>query len=229
MPKTAADVRAQAKAAMKQAILDAALRQLAETGADGLSVRGVARELGMASSAIYRHIPSRDALLTDLIIEGYESLGQEAEAAERAIPRSELPERFSAVCHAARRWATANPHHYALLYGSPVPGYAAPTDTIEPATRVARLLAVIMVDAANEGAIRVTAPVEVPPGALEPEILTDFLPGVAYPVAVAGIHAWSSLFGMVSFELFGHMVGSVADADAFFDAGVALLSAQVGL
>src|SRR3954466_2411468 len=93
---------------------EAARRQLAEVGAAALSLRAVARELGMASSALYRYFPSRDDLLTRLIVDGYDALGAAAESADdpAATPR----ERWLAVCRAVRAWARAHPHEYALLY-----------------------------------------------------------------------------------------------------------------
>jgi len=111
--------RERVRAELTADIADAARRQLAEVGAAALSLRAVARELGMVSSAVYRYFPSRDDLLTRLIIDGYDDLGATAEAADRP---SALPtERWLAVCRAVRGWAKAHPHEYALLYGSPSP------------------------------------------------------------------------------------------------------------
>ena len=84
----------------------------------------------MVSSAIYRYFPSRDDLLTALIIDAYDALGDAVEAADAAVDRADLRGRWLAVCRAARAWALAHPAEYALIYGSPVPGYAAPDDTV---------------------------------------------------------------------------------------------------
>src|SRR5215210_7698815 len=128
-----------------------ARRQLAEVGAVGLSLRAVAREIGMVSSAVYRYFPSRDDLLTRLIIDGYDDLGAAAEAADD--PAAPPVERWLAVCRAARTWALAHPHEYALLYGSPVPGYSAPQDTVAAASRVGIVLGRILGDAARAGVL----------------------------------------------------------------------------
>jgi AcrR family transcriptional regulator len=103
--------------------------------------------MGMASSAVYRYFPSRDELLTRLIIDGYDALGAAAEDADdpTALPR----ERWLAACRAVRSWALTHPHEYALLYGSPVPGYAAPRDTVPSAARVGVVLGRILGDAAR--------------------------------------------------------------------------------
>ena len=81
---TAAGTRARVRAALTREIVDAARRHLAVDGAAGLSLRAVARELGMASSAVYRYFPSRDDLLTALIVDAYDALGAAAEEAEAA-------------------------------------------------------------------------------------------------------------------------------------------------
>ena len=92
----------------------------------------------MVSSAVYRYFPSRDDLLTALIIDAYDAVGERAEAAERASRNRGADARWLSVCEAVRAWALADPHEYALIFGSPVPGYAAPEATIAPASITAR-------------------------------------------------------------------------------------------
>ena len=129
--------RERARAELTREIKDEARRQLAAAGAARLSLRSVARALGLVSSALYRYYPSRDDLLTALIIDAYEDLGKAADAAaDGTDPRS----RWMSVCHATRRWALDHPHEYALIYGSPVPGYRAPQATVPAAARVPLLL-----------------------------------------------------------------------------------------
>jgi AcrR family transcriptional regulator len=220
-PRTA---RALARAQLTEDILAAARRQLAEVGPAELSLRAVARDLGMASSAIYRYVESRDALLTRLIIEAYDAVGGAAEAAEADVDRDDLLGRWLAATRAVRRWALEHPSEYALIYGSPVPGYAAPEDTIDPAGRVGLVLARILGDAAASGA---AAPGE-PAGVLDPGVVAA-LPPVGEARQADGILAWTSLFGVISFELFGHYQNVVADRDAYFDHAMVRLATLVGL
>ena len=145
--------RERARTEITQEILDAARGYLATDGAPALSLRAIARDLGMASSALYRYFDSRDALLTRLIIDAYDSLGAAAEASESVVDRADLTGRFTAICQAVRAWALAHPNEYALIYGSPVPGYVAPTDTVAPASRVTTLLMRILIDATTAGRI----------------------------------------------------------------------------
>lgn len=146
---TAGSIRAANRERITEAILQAARTQLAERGASSISLRAVSRQLGMSSSAVYRYFPSRDELLTALIINAYDSLGAFAERAEGRIPRADLAGRFRTTCRAVRNWALDNEHEYFLIYGSPVPGYQAPNDTIAPATRVATLFLTLLAEAAE--------------------------------------------------------------------------------
>lgn len=214
----AGGVRARARAQMRTEILDAAREQLATQGVAALSLRAVARELGMASSAVYRYFENRDVLLTALIVDAYDALGEAVEQAEAAVPRDDLAGRWSAIAHTVRSWALAHPPLYALVYGSPVPGYAAPQDTVGPATRVTRLLAALLRDSlGTDGPGTPDLAVGNPPAvALAPAVaeglvpLVDFLgvPGTD-DGALRGLMAWTWLFGAVSFELFGQLEGAV--------------------
>src|SRR6266568_4903490 len=154
MPKkTAASIRARVRAEMIDEIKDAARRQLATEGAN-LSLRAIARELGMVSSALYRYFASRDDLLTALIIDAYNAIGEVGERADAAIAdRLDLTYRWLTVGHAWRDWALANPAEYALILGSPVPGYAAPEDTVGPASRRFLVIAAIIRDGQQSGAL----------------------------------------------------------------------------
>jgi len=211
-PRTA---RERARAELTREIKEGARRQLAATGADGISLRAVARELGMASSALYRYFPSRDDLLTALIIDAYDAIG---EAAEQAIA-DEKPEeswgrdRWLAACHAIRRWALAHPHEYALIYGSPVPGYRAAGELGDDAGAHAGPDADALADGLAKQAEALSASVASP---VAPEVL------------VRAVIAWTQLFGMISWELFGQFVGSFEPADALFAHAVAQLATFVG-
>lgn len=208
-------VRARARRALTEEIKECARRQLAESGAAALSLRRVARELGMVSSALYRYFPSRDALLSALIIDAYNDLARTAEEAVRVS--GGFGERWCALAGAVRSWAHARPQDYALLYGSPVPGYRAPADTIAPAARVAGVALGLLVDAVAAGEIGPSGD-----GAVPTSLATDLAalranaPGVPDPVLLRALGAWSELFGHLSLELFGHFHNVIADLDTFF-------------
>jgi AcrR family transcriptional regulator len=237
-PNAAHTARERARAELTREIKEEARRQLAAVGADALSLRAVARSLGMVSSALYRYFPSRDDLLTSLIIDAYNALGDAVEAAAASIAAANGRARWGSVCHATRNWALANPHEYALIYGSPVPGYRAPEATIAPAARLPLAFLRILRDAAAAGALPAPRPAPAPPlrgplagqaAALAAALDEADAPRVPPDALVRAVIAWTQLFGMVSFELFGQFVGSFEPADAFFDHAVAQMAAFVGL
>jgi Tetracyclin repressor-like, C-terminal domain len=88
-----------------------------------------------------------------LIIDSYDAIGAAAEAADDANERGDFAGRWRAACHGVRVWALEHPHEYALVYGSPVPGYSAPQDTTGPASQVTLVLAAVVRDAAASGAL----------------------------------------------------------------------------
>jgi AcrR family transcriptional regulator len=231
--KASLTARERARAELTREIKEEARRQLAGTGADGLSLRAVARELGMVSSALYRYFPSKDDLLTALIIDAYNAVGEQVEAATGGGAIGTVRERWLAGCRAVRAWARASPHEYALIYGSPVPGYQAPESTIGPAARVPLALIRVLRDAAARGPLPAGEEPARTPGAVDLGELAGQAVSVAALVAAAdpgppadplpadvvvrGVIAWTQLFGMVSFELFGQFTNSFDPADALFD------------
>lgn len=202
--------------------------QLAAAGAAGLSLRAVARELGMAPSAMYRYFRSRDEMLTALIAEAYNAMGEVAEAAARA---AEAPAaRVRAVCRSLRTWALAHRHEYALLYGAPVPGYLAPELTVAAASRVTGVLAGIVKDGWEAGAISASAipPVSAAMAEQARLIAQTAMPGVPLPVASRALAMWALLFGQLNFEVFGRLDGVVADGEVLFEFTVDTMLSMLG-
>jgi AcrR family transcriptional regulator len=224
--------RERARAELTREIKEEARRQVAAEGAQRLSLRAVARQLGMVSSAVYRYFPSRDSLLTALIIDAYDALGETAEAADASQARSDLRGRWRATCHAVRNWATARPHEYALIYGSPVPGYRAPQETIAPAARAGLVFGRLLADAWASHAIS-GMPERTPMSPLLAEqaaaLAAAIAPAVPGPLILRGMVAWTQLFGMISFELFGQFVGTVDPSDDFFGLAVEQMADFTGL
>ncbi|MFJ9906520.1 TetR/AcrR family transcriptional regulator [Streptomyces sp. NPDC101152] len=225
---TAHSARARARIEVTAAIKDEARRHLAAEGAVKLSLRAVARELGMVSSALYRYFPSRDDLLTALIIDAYDSVGAAAEAARDATADATPTRRWVAVCEAVRAWALAHPHEYALIYGSPVPGYTAPETTVPSAARVGLVLIGILRDAIKGPGV--TFPPL--PADLRPEaerLAADIAPDLPPEVSAALVAAWAQLFGLIGFELFGQFNRVIEDRERFFRHAARQLARGVGL
>jgi AcrR family transcriptional regulator len=223
-----ATTRARAREELVAEIKRSARRHLVRDGAAGLSLRAVARDLEMVSSAVYRYFPSREDLLTALIIDAYDAFGAAAERAEATVSRDDLMGRWMAVAHAAYRWSGRHSAEYALIFGSPVPGYRAPSDTIGPATRFTTVLLRILEDAHAAG---LASPVYEP---LSAPVLDDVQrlrseQGLDIePDQLAGaIRAWTGLIGLITFIRFGHLHKVVRDHESFFDDSVRRLGRSV--
>jgi AcrR family transcriptional regulator len=241
-PNAGQSARERARAELTREIKEEARRQLAVCGADGLSLRAVARSLGMVSSALYRYFPSRDDLLTALIIDAYNAVGLAAEAAEAAVGPAGAGDacgRWAEACRSVRSWALDHPHEYALIYGSPVPGYRAPSETVGPASRVPLAFIAVLRDAVAAGAVSESAagpltwpPPDGPLAAQAAALAAATSPqSAAVPpdMLVRAVIAWTQLFGMISFELFGQFAGTFEPADAIFEYTIAQMANFVGL
>jgi AcrR family transcriptional regulator len=226
-PRTA---RERVRLELTNEIKTVARKHLAEQGSAALSLRAVAREVGMVSSAVYRYFPSRDDLLTALIIDAYEMVGQRVVEGEAAVRRADHLGRWLAACRSVRGWALENPHEYALIFGSPVPGYVAPQDTVDPATIVPGVLLNIMSDAVADGRVLGDARRSIPR-----RVRSDLhglrakAPQLSDQALLAAIMAWTLLIGAVSFELFGHLHNVIFDFDAFFDVQMRAVGIDLGL
>lgn len=223
--------RERVRAELTREITDIARRQLATDGAGGLSLRAVAREMGMVSSAIYRYFPSRDDLLTALIIDGYNALGEAVEQADAACDPTDHIDRWRAVCRGVRAWALVHPQEYTLLYGSPVPGYQAPQDTIGPALRDTIVYGRIISEAYAAGKVNPPEGMPTPPASLatDAEAVRAIMPGLPDDVIFRAVAAWTGLFGWVSFELFGQFNNAIEDRATAFDHNIEVLSRMLGL
>ena len=230
-PRTA---RERVKDEVTSEILTAARAHLARGGAAGLSLRSIARDLGMAPSALYRYFSSRDALLSALILGAYGSLADQAEhASEAASARDDGPmARWVAVPRAMRTWARGHPHEWGLIFGSPVPGYEAPTETVTPYTRLAQALVRPIIEAHEHGSLRL-APSSSPgtaPLARAVQPVTDgLLPGLPTVAVAQALEAFATLIGIISLELFGHWRNTVLEPEVLFEATISHLASSTGV
>lgn len=215
--------RQQARDRIEARIIEVGRRHLSTDGAAGVSLRAIAREMGLVSSAVYRYVASRDDLLTLLLVDAYTEL---ADAVDAAAGAEDWAVRLVAMAHAARRWAVDQPARWALLYGSPVPGYRAPADlTVGPGTRVVGSLFAAVADGIAAGAI--SNPKDIAPqptsedlGKVREEF--DFVGGD--PVLLQCFLLWATLVGAISLEVFGQYGEDTLSApEVVFDGQIRLL------
>lgn len=231
--------RERARAQTIADIVELGRKHLAEHGAAALSLRAVARDLGVVSSAVYRYVGSRDELLTLLLVDAYNDLGDAVDAAVESVPADDFKERFAELARAVRAWALREPARYGLLFGSPVPGYRAPAErTTAPGTRVVTSLVQILDGAHRAGTHRPGASAAEPAAASMPPALAADLGairrelnvGVPDVLLARGTLVWTSLFGAVSFEVFGQYgAGTFSAPDELFEHHIAVLADLAGL
>lgn len=180
--------------------------------------------MGLAPSALFRYISSRDDLLTTLITTTYRELGEEVRQAEAAVSRSDHHARWTAITTTFRNWAVAHPHDYALLYGSPVPDYHAPAEvTNEPGNMVLNLLITLVHDI-HAAQVATHEPKNSPARydndlatAAVRDLMSDpALAGIPARMVVGALAAWNLVLGSLSSELFEQLGPDVGDPQIRF-------------
>lgn len=125
--------REKLREATREEIKQVALQQMAEQGSANLSLRAIAAQMGLSASALYNYFANRDELVTALILDAYNSLAEAAEQGSQSYPQTQYGERFLAATMAFHDWAVAHPNEFALIFGTPIPGYHAPAEITTPA------------------------------------------------------------------------------------------------
>ena len=210
------DRRQQYREQTRQEAKRIALEQLAEDGIAGVSVNAIGKRMGVTGPALYRYFANRDALLTELISDGYHDL---ADTVERAILGAKSKAgRLRTAAHAMRDWAVAEPHRYMLLFGTPVPGYEAPMHTLDAANRtMAAILSAVGSD---------TEPVK--RGKLQRQVgawgeRMEYS-GLSARQLHWGLVVWSRLHGHISLEVTGQLTLLQVDPELLFNAEVEALA-----
>ncbi|MGW3209600.1 TetR/AcrR family transcriptional regulator [Streptomyces sp. NPDC001135] len=200
------------RAQVRTEIKDRAWEQIATAGASALSLNAIAKRMGMSGPALYRYFGSRDELITELVRDAYRSLAGTFRAA------SQTGADLTALAHALREWALADPQRYFLVYGTPVPGYQAPDDI----TAIASEIMATLLDACA------TQPPDGPATPFDAHLEghRDWADGHPAPPAVLhrALTFWTRLHGVLSLELAGHFTGMGFDPARLFAAELDALS-----
>ncbi len=201
---SAPSLRERRRAAATQEIVDAAERQITEHGPAALSLRAVARSLGMTVQALYHYFPNRDALVTALVTKAYDDLTDAVRAALDTDVADDPPvPRTVVAAEGYRRWAIAHPERFQLLYGTPLRYYAAPIEG--PTTQAMRRMGAIFQRELFGGFTAAQlAAADIP--ALSPPLRAhlDGLDDLPPPAAALLMSAWGHMHGLVVLEVFGH-------------------------
>lgn len=208
-------------------IKQTARRLLVTGGATAISLRAIAREMGMTAPAIYRYFPSLEALIAALCTDLYDELSAAIHAARAPIPDDQPGERLAAMARAFRRWSIAHRSEFALMFGEPVPGVPEPDDACgPPVAGVLSFCDAFVIEFAamwRQHGFHSPSPEVISDrlaGQLEPALasLTDGLPPEVMYLFLSG---WIRLYGMVAMEVFGHLSWALTDVEPLFETEIA--------
>ena len=221
--------RERIRAATKIEIKEIARRQMSEKGAAALSLRAIAREMGMTSPALYRYFDSRDDLVTALIVDAYNAFTGALEEARDKCAEDDGGGRLTAIAHAYRSWALASPQEYSLIFGSPIPSYEAPLNVTGPTAGRSMMVFLGILQAAHLSGQIDFSDVHAD---FTPDLQTQLLPWIdklrfdGDPVILyLALSIWGTIHGLVSLEIYGHLDANMAreTSGALFSTEVALL------
>jgi AcrR family transcriptional regulator len=211
--------RERARANTVAEIKAAALSQIAASGGGSLSIRGVARAIDMSPAGLYRYYDGLDALLTELITDAYTDL---AVAVEEAVGggAGTSGQRFEAGVMAYRAWALENRNRFLLIFGTPIPGYAAPEGgpTVEANRRIGAAFLGVAAQGWAQGEIGVPTPTR-PPSPEETGLAAEVanaVPGFPPEMIPVLIGTWAHFHGLVTLEVLDQLDWLYPDAEPFF-------------
>ena len=227
--------RAQPGSSLLEAIKAAAWRQISSEGAAALSLRAIARELGITAPAIYNYFHRRDDLVTALVVDAYTAFGKSQAAAVSALHTDDHAGRLRALGMAYREWAIANPERYQLMFAAPYPGYVLPAAEVGPVAGQALAVLIRALEAARKARVLRSAR-STAPGAVGriPGLSTDELAGrygsTDTAVLVGAVHVWAHVHGLLSIELSRQFPPYLADPALLYRGELnALVSAVIAI
>ncbi len=224
--------RARQRQATVAEIKALARAQLADGGTGAVNLRAIAREMGTASSALFRYFPSQADLISELLADAYAAVAGAVNAAVDACPPGDHAGRWAALCHAYREWSLANPAEFALTHGTPVPGYQAPVQATGPAAARTITTALGVYAAAVQAGAADPDRSAIPAGIQTGPLWASILAGQThdYEPRLAGIilTAWASVLGYLSAEIFGSLTALVADTSLLYRAHIRAVMTGMG-
>jgi AcrR family transcriptional regulator len=215
--------RARQRAATIEEIKEAALAQIAAEGAAALSIRGIARTIGMSPAGLYRYYDGLDELITELITDAYNDLADYVLAVTEVAgsPR----DRFRDGMVAYRQWAVEHPNRFLLIFGTPIPGYAAPEEgpTVAANRRLGGAFFALGVEAWQRGDLQLPVSSRAP-SAEEQTLAAEALEGAPADFVAAFLSSWAHFHGLVTLEVLHQLDWIYPDATGFFQAEIELIA-----
>lgn len=223
MTTTTPSRRERLRTATVNEIKTAARRLLVDGGPPAISLRAIARDMGMTAPAIYRYFDSLDALVIAMVSDFFDELRDDIETLAVAHADADAATRLSMMVRGFRRWAVQHPAEFALMFGSPVPGITQFAATCDPVDDAGARLGAMFLNVLGELYEDKPFPEqsdadldEVMRTAVAPYFST-FGDRFALPVVYAFLACWTSLYGLVAMEVFGHLQWAMTDVEPLFE------------
>lgn len=208
--------RERLRAATIEEIKLAALDEIAAKGPAALSMRGIARGVGISPAGLYRYYEGRDALITELITDAYTDLADAVEAA--TTEQGSALERLRGGMIAYRRWCVEHPNRFLLIFGTPIPGYAAPEggSTVRANMRIGEAFFAVLLDGWRGGGLRLPVSGRQPQQG-EEAFVAAYAPDFPAEWMSVFLGAWAHFHGMVSLEILNQLEWIYPDAGSFYE------------
>lgn len=228
-PGPAGTRRARVRTATTTEIKATARRLLVEQGPDALTLRAIARSMGMTAPALYRYFGSHEELVAACTSDLLDEITTTLERARDAVGPQDPVGRLMAACRAFRDWSLGHPREFQLVFASAGEGRPAGHDTVDEDLSFGGVFLGIFVE------IWQSQPFAVPAEADLPERLVEQL--TAFSAAVRGVlplgalaaylSGWVRLYGGVTIEVFGHLGFALSDAEPMFEVMLADMRRQL--
>jgi AcrR family transcriptional regulator len=239
------------RAATKDEIIATARRLLVREGPESVTLRAIAREMGMTAPGLYRYYASHEELLRHLVAGIFTELAADVDAAIKQVSeayhasspelteeqahqdRNHVTDEVAAACHAFRQWALTHPAEFSLVFGVPLPGVDDGRWDIadECALQFAGVYFALFRKLWDAAPFPVAAPADIDPGLREQLERYSATIGSDLPIGaiLTFLRCWMLLYGAVAMEVFGHLSFALPDPSAMFELMISDMAALVGL
>jgi AcrR family transcriptional regulator len=231
--------RDRVRAATTAEIKQTARRILVAEGPDAVSLRAIAREMGMTAPALYRYFGSREDLVKHIIADIFTELTagiRGAIAAADGVADGDMTAKVFAACREFRRWSLSHPREYELIFATPLPGLHVQHDeiTAESGGQFGNTFFVLMLELWRKQPFPVLPDDQIDPGLAEQleryrDGLGQLAAGLPLGLLLVFLRCWVRLYGIVSLEVFGQLSFALEDAEPMFELMLAEMAPMVGL
>ena len=242
-PPSAPSRRDRLRAATTEEIIQTARQLLVTSGPEAVSLRAIAREMGMTAPGLYRYFGSHEELVRHVIAGIFTELSRDIHQAIEAAagPAEPTPDQMAAkltvkmvaACREFRRWALNHKPEFGLLFGVPLPGLDDGRYDIadECALVFAGTFFTLFLELWRAAPFPVPALGQIDPGLRDQLSRYRDALGTDIPVGavLTFLRCWTVLYGAVSMEVFGHLRFALEDAAPMFEITLGDLASLVGL